>query len=398
MMAGLRLTLLLALAAACLVAGWRILAHALADADARRNPAAALAWIPGHPEALLALAATQRVQGDDPAATATARHLLDIEPLEGRGWTLLGDIAIARGDMDAAKADYAKAIALEPRNATARAWLAEDAFSRRDFDAALVQIDHLWRTTPEMGDALIDVLSQWAVDPDFRTALVATLATEPPWRADFIARLSRSNAGEIRDAVFSDLREQGSLSRADNDAWIDALIARGDWLQAYARWAATLPAGTVLSPVHNPDFVRIPSNRGFDWRSPSVPGLDLEFPPGQGARIDYRNRRIAHGGLEQALILRPGTYRLDTRMRSRDLRAERGLEWIVVCAGDGAILGRTPPIRGSGDWKDITATVQVPASCERQWLRLRNATSAPALQTLSGTLEIATVRIEPLDP
>ena len=230
------------------------------------------------------------------------------------------------------------------------------------------------------------------------TPLVQLLATRPPWREGFLQHLRNTRElAPVADAVQAQLQADGQLGREDFERWIEALLQRGDWSQAYARWAGSQPPGVRLALVYNGDFGRRPQQHGFDWRSPRTAGLQASFPAGGGARIEYRNRRIDQAGLEQALLLAPGRYRLQAKMQSEGLRSDRGLEWVVQCASNGVELGRSDALRGSHESRMLEAEIQVPAECNGQWLRLRNAARAAPLQTLSGRLWIEQVAATPAD-
>ena len=85
-------------------------------------------------------------------------------------------------------------------------------------------------------------------------------------------------------------------------------------------------------------------------------------------------------------------------MQSEGLRSDRGLEWVVQCAGNGAVLGRSDALRGSHESRMLEAEIQVPTECNGQWLRLRNAARVPALQAVSGRVTVQEVAIMPLPP
>lgn len=386
--------LVLGLLAAC--AGWRSLVHGLADAALQDSPGAALRWMPGHPQALLGLARQQAADGDPSAAAATARRLLDREPLQGEAWRLLAVASEAAGEPEQARAQYAEAIRLAPRDVPARIWLAQDALQRGDAAAAIAHLDGILRTAPHYRDGTLTVLIQFARDRDFREALAATLSGAPGWRNDFLRQLQRQGEQATVDAVFAALQRTGTLSRRERADWLEGMLRRGDWPQAYARWAGTVPPEMALRPVYNGDFSRRPSGEGFDWRTPRKPGVQIGFPASGGIRITFRDRRIDHAGLEQALLLAPGRYRLVARMRTSGLRAERGIEWRVVCARPSALLGRSAPVRDAPDWQEVEALIEVPRGCTGQWLSLRNVARTPALQRLSGEITIASVDIEPV--
>ena len=56
------------------VAGWRILAHGVADARVGEDPAGALHWVSGHPEALRTLAEQQFDAGQRLGNCSVASH------------------------------------------------------------------------------------------------------------------------------------------------------------------------------------------------------------------------------------------------------------------------------------------------------------------------------------
>ena len=382
------------------VAGWRILAHGVADARVGEDPAGALHWVSGHPEALRTLAEQQFDAGQRRAAAETAGELLGREPLEGTAWRVLGQVAQAQADPPRAAQAYAKAIELTPRDASARIWLAEQAVAAEDFTGAIDQLDLLLRTHLTAWGTIFDYMAAQAAHPGFRAALVARLAAGPDGRRRVLEHLQHLNPqtglAPVADAIHGSLQVQGALPRRDFERWIESLLRRGDWPKAYALWSSFLPQGARLTPVYNGDFILRPSGTGFDWRTPATPGVTVEFPSGQGARISFRNRRIDHAGLEQLLLLPPGRYLLQVEMRPDGLRSDRGLQWTLACAGSGQEVASTPPLGARGN--ESTAfemPVQVPEECGAQWLRLRNAARVPALQSLSGAVTVTRVAIAP---
>lgn len=345
------------LAALSILAGWRIVAHGIADSLVEQAPERALDWVGGQPEAQLSIARQQAAAGD-PAAVATARRLLEQEPLQGDAWRLLGEAAGAAGDPAHALEYHAKALELTPRNATARIWMAQRLLQDGDHPGAIAQLDKLMRVFLTGRPQVFDYLAQLGADPVFRESLVQALAARPAWRKAFLQHLQQHDAAAgVADAVHGGLQAKGALSSEEFVAWTESLLRRGDWPQAYARWFASLPPGARLTPVYNGDFATRPSGRGFDWRTPASAGVAVDFPRSGGARIEYRNRRIDHAGLEQALLLAPGRYRLVARTEARDLRSDRGLEWVVQCARTGEVLGSaamdgrggTGPVEGEID-------------------------------------------------
>ena len=384
------------------LAGWRMLSLQQADRLADQQPAWALQWRADHPLALRRLAEQELAAGKLDQAQATARHLLAVEPLEGRGFRLLAEVAAKQGDLKQAEALYEIAARRSPRDVRTRAWLIEHSLVAGDFPVALQHVDALLRTSPGQGSVLMPLLAKLAADPAFANALAHTLAARPSWRSAMLATLQQAEDPRSADQVQSALRSAGGLSPEEFDQWIASLISQGRWGEAYSRWVSTLQLDNGALPLlYNGQFEQMPSGRGFDWRLLRIPGVSLDFqtdPAAQGqvARAVIRGRPVAQVNLEQPQLLGPGRYRFTAQMRAQALRSERGLEWAITCLGQTEPLAVSPPLQGSFDWRSIQMDVVVPdADCAGQWLRLRNPVPAGSIQQVSGELWFDDVRIQP---
>ena len=394
-----RTVLVIALVAASAFAGWRIVAHTVADGFATSAPERALGWLPDHPGALLTLAERQLAANDDAAATATARHLLRVAPLEGRALRILGAVAVRANDAERARTLYQHAAILSPRDVPTHTWLIRRDVTAGDYPAALTQMDRLMRISPAHRAAILPLMAELAQLPAFIDALAPTLAANPSWRGGFLAELNSGRYPQGAARVAAALAQSGGLDAEERIRRIDSLIAQNAWGKAYAFWASDLPAGTRLPLVYNGDFAHVPTGQGFDWRVRHVPGAQVRFVTdvdGDGlmAHVVFRRRPVADAGLEQPLLLAPGDYRLTVRMRGDGLQSQRGLEWTIQCAG-GAVVGRSTPIDGSFPWRTVTADVRIDEACPGQWLQLRNRVPSGSGQFTSGELWIDDVVVTP---
>ena len=86
-----------------LFAGYRVVAITLADRFVQASPETALAVLPSHPDALLALAERQLAAGRTGEAAATARELLARAPLAAGGFRVLAEVASRDGDPELAQ-------------------------------------------------------------------------------------------------------------------------------------------------------------------------------------------------------------------------------------------------------------------------------------------------------
>lgn len=399
-----RATLLLmgCLTLAALPAGYRIVAHTVADALAEADPERSLRWVAGHPAALLALAERQLAAGEDTAAAASARALLRAAPLDGRALRILGEIAERAGDSARAGALYEHAARLSPRDERTRRWLIRRDVTAGNFASALAQMDGLVRVSPSHRATVLPLMAELAQLPDFVDALVPMLADNPPWRSGFLRVLHNGSYPLGADRLSAALLQAGGMDADERDRLIESLIAQNAWGKAYAYWAGSLPAGTTLPLVYNGDFAHVPTGRGFDWRIRHVPGVQVSFPREEGgragtARVSFRRRPVPEAGLQQPLLLAPGDYRFSARMRSEGLQSQRGLEWVIQCAA-GPVVGRSEQINGSFPWRAVTMELTIGSECPGQWLKLRNRVASGSGQSTSGELWITDVLIMPVVP
>ena len=397
--------LAVALIAAGSFAAYRVIATTAADHWAETAPTRALRWAPDHPVALQALAQRQLAAGQRDQAATTARQLLSVEPLQATGFRVLAQAAQQSGATPRALALYRIAVERNPRDIASRAWLTEHYLGAGDFRAALAQLDVILRMEPKQEATLLPILAQLARDPAFAIELARRLQARPPWRGPLLTILQRDGDVQASQRLMSALHRAGGLNDAEFDHWTNQLIGLGRWGEAYGHWASTVAAsGLPLSPVYNGGFERPPSGRGFDWRLSRVPGAKLEFvtdtgATGQVAYARFRNRPVPQLNIEQALLLAPGRYRFSAKMRADALSSDRGLEWVVACAGAGApVIVIGDRIEGTFGWRALGAQFTVPATgCEGQWLRLRNpAPAAGAAQYVTGELWLDDVAIVPV--
>ena len=399
-----RSSLIAILAVSLLFAGWRVIGQMQAERYAQTEPERALRWRPNDPRALLALAERQLAQGDAPAAQATARRLLAHEPLQGEAFRILAAASDKQGDRAQAFRLYRIAARRAPRDVPTRAWLAQRYLEQGDYAQALEQIDNLLRMSPQKIRAVTPVLVQLAQDPAFAEALAGTLRSGPPWRNRVLAALRDPRSGNPLAAgqVMQALQANDGLSKDEYMRWLDSLMAQGRWGEAYARWAgrAAKPDGR-LPLLYNGDFAQMPSDTGFDWRRRRVPGVLLQFEPaagsgGQIAYLQFIGRRIPSAGLEQALMLSPGRYRLSMRVRAQALRSEMGLQWQVICVGPVRVAERSDPIEGSFGWRETAMDFVIPPTgCPGQWLRLVNPVPSGAGQQVAGQLWLTAFTLAP---
>lgn len=374
---------------------WRVLSLGLADHFAETDPQRALGWRDDHPEALFR---TAEQAAEDPAraeqAADLARRALRSNPLDGRAYRVLAQLAQAEGDEEKALELYTVAANRAPRDSAAHVFLLRHHLRNERFVEALYHLDLLLRVRPNLMRQFQPLLLGLAATPPAHAALADALAKQPPWRAGML-RIASTQASDL-DAVaplFDAVRRSdGGLSDSELGPWLDRLVREGRVGQAYLIWAASLPAERqkVLGNVFNGGFEHPPESLGFDWRIGRVAGarIDRMGGPGVGGdralRVAFEYRRVPFNHVRQMLALPPGRYRLALRARADGLQSGPGLVWEVSCVKGGPALGRTEPLRGQVPWKELHADIEVPEGCEGQWLALRLPARIKAEQQIGG--------------
>ena len=383
-------------------AGWRIFCMLRGQQLAHSDVQQSLQWNPGEPDALWARVQQRLDAGDDPGAASAARALLAQEPLQGRAFRVLADIATRAGHTEEASRLYGIAVHRAPRDAQGLNGLIQLEIQRGDYRSAMHWIDFYLRTSAgraATSSRVLPGLVPLALDGRFASALVDVLREDPPWRADMMMAL-RANP-TVASRVYGQLDQERALRPDEYYGWIDGLINAGQWDEAHTRWISsprTMRADA--SRVFNGDFSSDPVNHGFDWRLPSDASMGVEFEPVAGTRrrtlhLHFFNQPVRAILLEHALRLDAGAYVLRMRIRTRGLASTEGMGLQVVCPS-GGVIGEGDPLAGSADWQASEMIVRVPPTgCPGQWLRLNQIWSGAGAK-IAGDLWLDDIRIEPM--
>ena len=400
-----------AIAAACIatILAWQIVATGFSARYANTDPAAALALKERDGDALLAIARA-RMTGPDgqpvapPPSTLyalrdAAREALAEAPLDVRMLRLLAALEEQAGNAEAASRLMTEAGARSVRDTTANIWLLQQAVKRQDYALALRHMDMVSRTSPQMRDQLLPILTAIAEDPQASRQLFDLLASGPPWRSWFLVRLP----GGVKDLLALQPRYLDLMSAAvplqpdELGPFLRRLIASGFAQQAYYTWVQSLSPDErrALTYVYNGDFQRPRTNLVFDWTIMPISGASIAFEPessnpsNQVLRIEFIRKRTMFRNVTQLILLGPGSYTLTGRYKAYDLLARRGLLWRIYCSrGPKGIVGESTRIRGTEEeWKPLEAKFVIPEEgCDTQVLRLEIDARADVEAEMSGSV------------
>jgi hypothetical protein len=268
----------------------------------------------------------------------------------------------------------------------------------------------------EVPGAVWDVLAA-ALESGRHQEFFAGIAREDPvWWAPFFRRACERGANLAAvQAVFATREREGLAMPGERECIVARLQRYGQWVDAYQFWLNGLPPEQRqrVGYVYDGGFEFPLENHGFGWLAPAQDGVVVSAEAKEGMagkralRVIFANKRFGGPPVYQYLVLYPGRYRFDARVRS-DLDSWLGLQWGVYCQDAPGRAPRqlfhTERVVGVVGWHSLHADFVVPKDCPGQILRLelanpRSEANAPGTVAvrLNGSLWFDDLRLRFLD-
>ncbi|HRD67264.1 MAG TPA: hypothetical protein PKY50_14050 [Candidatus Competibacter sp.] len=364
--------------------GWRILVTGLSDYYAQQREAeaivGALHWREQQPEALYQRGLDQFDR--DPADSERLLRLAAwTNPTDARIYLVLAYLWAAQGRQQAAVELAKFADVLGPVRSPVLIGSADFWETQGRLDRMLARWSMLLRTRPGFARQLYPLLLGFAEDRNRQELLKPLLDDPPDWWDGFFVYAARE--AEWTDTVIRlyQQRQRRDEPPAERElsAYLDRLWRDARWQDAYQAWRDSLSERQLkeLGDLYNGRFNLPLTGIGFDWRTPAVQGAMVETAPTYGMRgekalhVVFDGQRVRFQHVLQYLVLKPGPYRLQGRVRPDGLRTERGLQWRIRCAADGPLLAESERFLGSDSWRTFGVDFVVPEiDCSAQVLRL----------------------------
>lgn len=303
----------------------------------------------------------------DPAALRQElRDRIARDPGDSTAWTRL----LVSETPEGSEAVLPGAALAAPNNHNVARWRAAQAFRKGQVTegiALLVQIVSNRNSTETSG-----VLAQVAAGPQGLELMRPHLATAKDWLPSVIGASTalKQSPGDLLPLVAA-AQERGTLPEQTRQAYMRALKASGQWLDAYGLWVSQHKDMVPL--LFNSGFDQAIESDGFDWEFVNAPRsragvlVDQEAVARRGLvlDIDFTGRSFTGPVVRQYLFLPPGGYRLHGEYMASRLRSEQGLAWGVQCLiGQRPVIGKSPALPDTGGvWKAFEFEFVVPPEC-----------------------------------
>jgi tetratricopeptide (TPR) repeat protein len=383
---------------------WRIVILGMANQYVREldDPDAALGWFAHHPDARLDKGL--REQNPD-AAVADLRAAIDANPAEGRAYAALGRVLEIRGEAEQARRAMETASRLSPQRSDVQMEVAAYWMRQGNLDRALAHWNTVLRHRPDLYARVFPALLQLAGDPAHQAAFLPLLKQDVPWWPAFFIHAA-ANAPDVNTVRVLFSLQHGGPNAPTSDmlrAYLARLQKEGDWMEAWFVWLNSLTKEQIgkLGYLYNGSFEAPISNLGFDWivKKDSAMSLDTaatyETSGERALRVSFRGLRVKFQHLYQYLMLPPGKFHLQGRVRPDNLQAEQGMQWALYCLGNDTPVAVTDRFRGSDQWTRFRTEFSIPpAGCPVQMLRLELAGTIRLDFDASGTIWFDNLGIE----
>lgn len=382
---------------------WQIVVYGMANHAAQEgSPDQAIAWMGGHGKANLELG-LRDYQSNPEAALPKLLAAIAANPTDGRGFAALGEIYEARGER--AKADQAMETAaqMSPQRGDVQLQAGAYWMRRGEHSRALGHLDTVLRHRDELRTMLFPALLNMVQNPANQPALEALLQRPVPWwPAFFIYAARTADSADTAKRLYALQKGKNPLPIEARRAYLERLQKDGKWVEAWFVWLNSLSKEEIAQSghVYNGSFEQVFTNVGFDWIYQRDPAVILENATTYGTtgeralHLVFRGLRIRFRHLSQYLLLPPGKYYLQGRVRPDRLEAPHGMQWVVYCHGKDAPLAATETYRGSDQWTRFRSEFVVGADCPVQKLQLELAGNIQLDYDVTGSIWFDDIAIE----
>lgn len=399
-----RLLLALPVAALLAAAAYRIGRLALAENFARSNPEKALQWSPDHPIALRARAEELRRQTphESDEIKALLRRSLIKDPVDGRSFGLLGMEAADRGRDTEADRLIAVGIRRAPRDFGLRVFATLRSLRTNRLEDATRHLVALLQVDPDM--PYQNVAWLWYIysgSVEGKNA-VMQFALEPrDWRPELLRHIATHSADPAEVLrLFGEMeRRKIPATSGERDQVIQVLFSRQFWVPAFALWVQDPALADVraFANVFNGDFEReLGARVGFDWEltnpGSALVAIDPGTGEGQSLRIEFLGIASADALVRHRLLVGPGRYELQARVRTDGQQPDHGPVMVMTCMDPRVTLplatfdlgGERGSVAG---WRVRTTGVEIPGeNCAAQLLEVRQRPAEGPAAARGGTV------------
>jgi hypothetical protein len=361
----------------------------------------ALFWMEDNPRARFP-AALEIVESDPERAETMLRQVIYEWPVDGRMLAALGVMMEQRGDIVAATRAMDYAHRLAPAKSAVQLELAAFWARRQDLERYMTHLLAVMslnrRYWQRLSPVLLAQIESPGAFPVMRKLLSEALEQrDQGWWPDFFAYVA-DNAKTVDSVrLLYHIRSQSEHPPGSSERRLfEARLEKdGLWLDAYFVWLNSLDKEgmKLLGNIYNGGFEAPLSNYGFGWRVGGGRYLGVGVARTDGSvgfsalRLNYRKLLTDQLQIGQYLMLPPGKYEFDGRVRVDNLLGKHGIRWLLQCVDTQKTLWNSQSFAGVKQWHGFGGRFEVPGqACQAQYLSLVATQASEEDRGISGTL------------
>jgi tetratricopeptide (TPR) repeat protein len=237
----------------------------------------------------------------------------------------------------------------------------------------------------------------WRVSPDPKTIEANIAEDDPAVVRQYIYFLIDKNqpAAAVNPALTLVRIGSNESDQTLLFSVLDKLIAANEAGNANTLWNRLIRQHWIVADAsfpNNPQFSRDPLPVGFDWTFSAQSGLH-SWPGLIGLETEFTGEEPENCAIaEQAIVLPPGEYRLESSYHTHNILPDTGIQWQIVEVKSDKIIASSVSLSS-----DTPAHVSLPfvVQPDEQLLRLRLAYNrSVGTPRVSGKMVVTSVRIQ----
>jgi O-antigen ligase len=332
------------------------------------------------------------------------RELLRRDPASPGRWCDLGEALWKSGDIEKARYCYSQALALGPNIPPILSAVADFCFAVGENSTALGDLSRVLSETPSYDPSIFDLYEEKKISCD------DVLRSGLPDRRSSQAYLRHLLSGKNTPCAESTWKWILSRRWADDRLaaeYVNFLIQAQQYDSAAQAWAVYMGGRAKGYPeanrVFNGDFESDLTGNRFDWTIEPTAGVAIDFDRDtrhsgdRCLRIQFDGtQNVGNIGLRQTVFLKPGRYRFQAYIRTKEVSTDEGVAFSVVDEETSKRVSfTTESLLGSSDWRLVEREFEAPPGTGLVQVSLIRKPSWKFDNLIRGTVWIDGVSIGP---
>ena len=333
------------------------------------------------------------------------REAIQRNPLNQEYWLSLAGVLQRRGEAGKAEKALEKAVAAAPQSYRGH-WGAGNSFLQMgEHEKALNHYSYILAHYPEKSPLIFDVLERAYKDSE--PVLERVIPKTPAAFSQYVSYLYETGNVDRVKRVWKKGPSFGfQPDRAETIRYVDSLISRGDFAEAYQAYVSRLRTEGRTVPrdgnlLINGGFEeKAGLGGGFDWRISAPPGTEVSFSP-ESVWEGKTSLKVSFNGKEnvdfhhvfQFAAWKPNrSYMLQAKVKTRGLTTQSGIQLDVYGVGK-PFYAASEVLTGDQDWKDLKVSFRTPEQSQGGVVRIRRAKTEKLDRFIEGDVWIDDVRL-----